>query len=153
MDTVALEVLPFERNQPASCAAVTLLRPMTGVVDAADVRVAERVAALAHEDDERVRLAAALAVRSVRAGSVGLDLDELLDLAELDRTADLSWPVAPPRLRSARWRRRRDPVDEAAPEPQPLRVLFVGPDGRESATPPGGGPRGRDPDRLSVDFP
>lgn len=63
-----------------------------GVVDAADVRVAERVAALAHEDDERVRLAAALAVRSVRAGSVGLDLAALPDLAELDRTADLSWP-------------------------------------------------------------
>ena len=74
-------------------------------------------------------------------------------LARFTGAADLSWPVAPPRLRSARWRRRRDPVDEAAPEPQTLRVLFVGPDGRESATPPGGGPRGRDPDRLSVDFP
>ena len=39
---------------------------------------AERVAALAGEDDERVLLAAALAVRSVRGGSVGLDLDALV---------------------------------------------------------------------------
>lgn len=59
-----------------------------GVVDAADVRVAERVAALAGEDDERVLLAAALAVRSVRGGSVGLDLDALPDL---DGTG-LLWP-------------------------------------------------------------
>ncbi|TNM41949.1 exodeoxyribonuclease V subunit alpha [Nocardioides albidus] len=60
-----------------------------GVVDAADVRVAERVAALAGEDDDRVLLAAALAVRSVRAGSVGLDLDALPDL---DGTG-LAWPA------------------------------------------------------------
>jgi exodeoxyribonuclease V alpha subunit len=59
-----------------------------GVVDAADVRVAERVAALAGEDDERVLLATALAVRSVRGGSVGLDLDALPDL---DGTGVL-WP-------------------------------------------------------------
>ncbi|MBM7517126.1 exodeoxyribonuclease V subunit alpha [Nocardioides nitrophenolicus] len=59
-----------------------------GVVDAADVRVAERVAALAGEHDERVLLAAALAVRSVRGGSVGLDLDAL---PELDG-ASLAWP-------------------------------------------------------------
>ncbi|GAA3527897.1 exodeoxyribonuclease V subunit alpha [Nocardioides daeguensis] len=59
-----------------------------GIVDAADVRVAERVAALAGEDDERVLLAAALAVRSVRGGSVGLDLGSL---PELDGT-ELLWP-------------------------------------------------------------
>ncbi|GAA1517902.1 exodeoxyribonuclease V subunit alpha [Nocardioides humi] len=63
-----------------------------GVVDAADVRVAERVAALAGEDDERVLLAAALAVRSVRGGSVGLDLDALPDLADLPGLPDLAWP-------------------------------------------------------------
>ena len=63
-----------------------------GVIDAADVRVAERVAALAHEDDEQVRLAVALAVRSVRSGSVGLDLAALPDLDEVEAAADLSWP-------------------------------------------------------------
>ncbi|NYI44484.1 exodeoxyribonuclease V alpha subunit [Nocardioides aromaticivorans] len=54
-----------------------------GVVDAADVRVAERVAALGGEDDDRVRLAVALAVRSVRGGSVGLDLEALPDLSQV----------------------------------------------------------------------
>lgn len=59
-----------------------------GLVDAADVRVAERVAALAGEDDDRVRLAVALAVGSVRGGSVGLDLEALPDLGDLG----LAWP-------------------------------------------------------------
>ncbi|WP_435769112.1 exodeoxyribonuclease V subunit alpha [Nocardioides sp. SYSU DS0651] len=53
-----------------------------GLIDAADVRVAERVAALGGESDESVRLAVALAVRSVRGGSVGLDLAALPDLTE-----------------------------------------------------------------------
>ncbi|MFC7503700.1 exodeoxyribonuclease V subunit alpha [Nocardioides sp. CPCC 206347] len=61
-----------------------------GVIDAADVRVAERVAALGGESDERVKLAVALAVRSVRAGSVGLDLEGLPDLVELG--VDGEWP-------------------------------------------------------------
>ncbi|WP_436697560.1 exodeoxyribonuclease V subunit alpha [Nocardioides sp. BYT-33-1] len=61
-----------------------------GVVDAADVRVAERVGALAGEDDPRVLLAAALAVRSVRGGSVGLDLATLPDLTALTAPTDLS---------------------------------------------------------------
>lgn len=61
-----------------------------GVIDAADVRVAERVAALGGESDERVKLAVALAVRSVRAGSVGLDLEGLPDLVELG--VDGAWP-------------------------------------------------------------
>lgn len=65
-----------------------------GIVDAADVRVAERVAALAGEDDDRVRLAVALAVRSVRGGSVGLDLEALPDLGDLAGLRDLglAWP-------------------------------------------------------------
>jgi exodeoxyribonuclease V alpha subunit len=62
-----------------------------GLVDAADVRVAERVADLGGETDDRVRLAVALAVRSVRGGSVGLDLDALPDLA--DQGIDASWPA------------------------------------------------------------
>lgn len=67
-----------------------------GIIDAADVRVAERVAALGGESDERVTLAVALAVGSVRTGSVGLDLAHLPDVPpvhedeEVDR--DLTWP-------------------------------------------------------------
>ncbi len=45
-----------------------------GVLDAADVHVATRLGRLTREDDERVLLAVALAVRGVRAGSVCVDL-------------------------------------------------------------------------------
>lgn len=58
-----------------------------GVVDAADVHVAERVAALGEEPDEQVRLAVALAVRAVRHGSVGVALDRVAELAP-----ELPWP-------------------------------------------------------------
>lgn len=65
-----------------------------GLVDAADVRVAERVGALGGESDDRVLLAVALAVRSVRGGSVGLDLDALPDLASSLDAEDVApaWP-------------------------------------------------------------
>ncbi|WP_456844352.1 exodeoxyribonuclease V subunit alpha [Cellulomonas sp. P5_C6] len=49
-----------------------------GVLGAADVHVAQRLAALGGETDERVLVAAALAVRAVRAGSVCVPLEELL---------------------------------------------------------------------------
>lgn len=65
-----------------------------GLVDAADVRVAERVAALGGEDDDRVRLAVALAVRSVRNGSVGLDLDALPDVEGLTFPPVDEWAAA-----------------------------------------------------------
>ncbi|WP_369797976.1 exodeoxyribonuclease V subunit alpha [Cellulomonas sp. B6] len=45
-----------------------------GVLTSADARVAERLGALTGEDDATVLLAAALAVRAVRAGSVCVDL-------------------------------------------------------------------------------
>ncbi|KMM45895.1 hypothetical protein CWIS_08200, partial [Cellulomonas sp. A375-1] len=49
-----------------------LLAPFVAarVLTSADVHVARRVAGLCGEDDERVHLAAALAVRALRAGSV-----------------------------------------------------------------------------------
>jgi exodeoxyribonuclease V alpha subunit len=59
---------------------------LAGIVDAADVQVAQRVGALGEETDERVLLAVALASRSVRGGSVGLDLDALPHVDEL------AWP-------------------------------------------------------------
>jgi exodeoxyribonuclease V alpha subunit len=45
-----------------------------GVLDAADVHVAERLTALAGEADEKVGLALALVVRALRGGSVCVDL-------------------------------------------------------------------------------
>ena len=48
-----------------------------GVLTAADVHVADRLAELGGEPDEAVRLAVALAVRGVRSGSVCVDLEQL----------------------------------------------------------------------------
>ncbi len=47
-----------------------------GVLAAADVHVAQRLGEITGEDDDRVRLAVALTVRAVRAGSVCLRLGE-----------------------------------------------------------------------------
>ena len=44
------------------------------VLEPADVHVAQRLTALTQEDDERVALAVALAVRALRGGSVCVDL-------------------------------------------------------------------------------
>lgn len=60
-----------------------------GVFEAADLHVAQRLTALAREDDERVALAVALVVRALRGGSVCVDLraaEEQLGVA------DLPWP-------------------------------------------------------------
>ena len=61
-----------------------------GVLEAADVHVARTVGRLAAEGDEDVLLAAALAVRAVRLGSVALDISRLHDLVAA--APDLSWP-------------------------------------------------------------
>ena len=71
-----------------------------GVLSAADVHVAARLARLAGEDREPVLFAAALAVRAVRSGSVCLDLTRMRDIGvdtddehpdQLDLT-ELPWP-------------------------------------------------------------
>ena len=58
-----------------------------GMLTASDIHVATRVGALGGEDDERVLLAVALAVRAVRRGSVCLDLDAVRASAP-----ELAWP-------------------------------------------------------------
>jgi exodeoxyribonuclease V alpha subunit len=66
-----------------------------GVLLAADVHVAIRLAQLGREPDERVQLAAALAVRAVRLGSVCVELARLADVAVDDPGVDvasLPWP-------------------------------------------------------------
>ncbi len=83
---------------PALHAPALLARfDAAGVIAAADVQVARRLGRLTGEDDERVLLAVALAVRAVRSGSVCVDLDdrEPLAAAEGEGTvpaADLPWP-------------------------------------------------------------
>lgn len=69
--------------------ATGLLREynLAGVLTAADVHVASRLTDLAGEPDEQVRLAVALTVRSIREGSVCLDLAEV---HRINRAMD--WP-------------------------------------------------------------
>jgi exodeoxyribonuclease V alpha subunit len=69
--------------------ATGLLRTfnLAEVLTAADVHVADRLADLAGEPDEQVRLAVALAVRGVRGGSVCIDLQEV---SRIDPALD--WP-------------------------------------------------------------
>ncbi|MDX6679609.1 MAG: exodeoxyribonuclease alpha subunit [Solirubrobacteraceae bacterium] len=69
-----------------------------GVLTAADVHVALRLAALGDETDAAVLLAAALAVRAPRLGHVYVDLATIRDTAavETDEPVDLAslpWPV------------------------------------------------------------
>lgn len=58
-----------------------------GFVESSDVHVATRLGDLAGEEDERVHLAVALAVRAVRHGSVGVDLTTIEAAAP-----ELAWP-------------------------------------------------------------
>ena len=63
----------------------------SGVLSAADVHVAQRLGALAGETDERSLLALALAVRSVRSGSVVLDLASV-DVVRAEDGTPIEWP-------------------------------------------------------------
>ena len=89
---------PFEARRATG--ATGLLREFNevGVLSAADVHVAARLAELASEESEAVRLAVALAVRGPRLGHVFVDLATVRDTAsvESDEPVDLSalpWPA------------------------------------------------------------
>ena len=60
-----------------------------GVLDVADVRVADRICALGKETDERVALAVALLVRGLRSGSVCV---ELATIAATVGVEEVPWP-------------------------------------------------------------
>ena len=88
---------PFEARR--AVAATGLLREFNqiGVLSAADVHVAPRLAELVGEESETARLAVALAVRGPRLGHVFVDLATIRDTAsvESDEPVDLSglpWP-------------------------------------------------------------
>ncbi|HYJ55480.1 MAG TPA: exodeoxyribonuclease V subunit alpha [Mycobacterium sp.] len=74
-----------------SVAATGLLGAFTDadVFEPADVHVARRLTALAHDTDESVALAVAFVVRALRAGSVCVDL---LSIAEQVGKPELPWP-------------------------------------------------------------
>jgi exodeoxyribonuclease V alpha subunit len=98
-----------------------------GVLAAADLHVARRLAELAGEDDESVTLAAALAVRGPRLGHVYVDISKIRDTVTVDteEPVDLSalpWPD------SDEWLGRLEAsplvaVGEDAVDPRPLRLI------------------------------
>ena len=88
---------------------------LAGILQAADVHVANRLGELAGEFDEQVRLAAALAVRAVREGSVCLDLAQV---AQADPS--LPWPEPAPWIEKVRAS-LLVAGPEGAAEPRPLR--------------------------------
>jgi exodeoxyribonuclease V alpha subunit len=98
-----------------------------GVLAAADLHVARRLAELAGEEDEAVVLAAALAVRGPRLGHVFVDVGEIRDTVtvDTDEPVDLTalpWPDA------GDWHERlaASPlvaVGEEPGDPRPLRLV------------------------------
>ncbi|MCC2320280.1 exodeoxyribonuclease V subunit alpha [Cellulomonas xiejunii] len=72
---------PGDPRRPWCAGALLAGFAAAGVLTSADVRVAERLGELTGEDDPTVHLAAALAVRAVRAGSVCVDLADAPTLA------------------------------------------------------------------------
>ncbi len=128
MSTVSADAVDRHEVRVARGAS-GVLRPFNeaGVLAAADVHVATRLAALAGETDETVVLAAALAVRAPRLGHVHVDLSAIRETAaveseEADALADLPWPEP------VAWRERvaASPlvaVGESDPAVAPLRLL------------------------------
>jgi exodeoxyribonuclease V alpha subunit len=88
---------PFDARRARAAAGVLRAFNDAGVLAAADVHVARRLAQLAGERDEHVALAAALAVRGPRLGHVRVDLASIRDTAtaEGEEAVDVSalpWP-------------------------------------------------------------
>jgi exodeoxyribonuclease V alpha subunit len=98
-----------------------------GVLGAADVHVARRLAELAGEEDEDVVLAAALAVRGPRMGHVHVDLATARATAAVDDDEDvdvgaLPWPEPAPWVDRVRGS-ALVAVGEDAPQTRPLRLI------------------------------
>jgi exodeoxyribonuclease V alpha subunit len=127
MTDVVVEPDPFDVRRVPRAAGLLRAFNDAGVLVAADVHVALRLAGFAGERDEAVLLAAAFAVRAPRIGHVHVDLATIRDTAavDADEPIDLStlpWPPA------AGWAERvaASPlvaVGEDAPASQPLRLV------------------------------
>ena len=121
---------PFEAHRAVNAAGLLRAFSDTGLLSAADVHVAMRLAALAGEEDDAVKLAVALAVRGPRLGHVFVDLATIRDSAtiESDEPVDLStlpWPAPGDWITAM----RASPLvalgddDIGSAEPSPLRLL------------------------------
>jgi exodeoxyribonuclease V alpha subunit len=99
-----------------------------GVLAAADVHVALRLAELGGEDDERVALAAALAVRGPRLGHVCVDLAAIAETATIDAedAVDLSvlpWPAPGAWIERLRASALVAVGEDGGPADRPLRLV------------------------------
>ena len=119
---------PFEVRRAAS--ATGLLRTFNeiGLLSAADVHVAARLAELAGEDNDAARLGVALAVRGPRLGHVFVDLATIRDTAsvESDEPVDLSalpWPEVDGWLRALGESALVALGEGESLDPKPLRLL------------------------------
>jgi exodeoxyribonuclease V alpha subunit len=104
-----IDLDPLDVRRAVSASGLLREFNEAGVLAAADVHVALRLAALGGGGDEDVLLAAALAVRGPRLGHVCVDLATIRESAAVDaeETVDLGvlrWPAAEPWLaRLAKW--------------------------------------------------
>ncbi len=85
---------PFDRRLALGAGGLLRAANAADVVTAADVHVATRMAQLAGESDDTVRLAVAMAVRGVRSGSVCVDLDQARSTLQL-ADSESGWPEVP----------------------------------------------------------
>ena len=88
---------PYDRRLALAADGLLRAANVADVLSAADVHVATRVAQLAGESDDTVRLAVAMAVRGVRSGSVCIDLEQARSTLLL-ADPDGGWPDV------SRWR-------------------------------------------------
>jgi exodeoxyribonuclease V alpha subunit len=91
MESVTVtEVLdPADRRHAVSASGLLRTFNEAGVIESADVHVAQRLTAMAGEPDPSVQLAVALVVRALRGGSVCVDLRLV---SEQVAVAGLPWP-------------------------------------------------------------
>src|SRR5947209_8231516 len=95
---MSVEADPFSPRLATSAAGQLAQFNAAGVLSAADVHVAARLAALAVESDPAVLLAAALAVRAPRLGHVYVDLARVQETAAVEgeegseELLSLPWP-------------------------------------------------------------
>jgi exodeoxyribonuclease V alpha subunit len=120
----------FEARRALSAGGLLLAFNEAGLLGAADVHVASRLAALAGEENDTVKLAVALAVRGPRLGHVFVDLATIRDSAtvESEEPVDLSalpWPALDDWLEAVRASVLVALGDEdtGSAEPAPLRLL------------------------------
>ncbi|MBV9049769.1 MAG: exodeoxyribonuclease V subunit alpha [Solirubrobacterales bacterium] len=98
MSAIAVEVDPFDARLAARAPALLREFNRAGVLSAADIHVAQRIAAAAAESEQAVMLAGALAVRAPRLGHVFVDLATIRDTASVESEepvdlSRLSWPA------------------------------------------------------------